>query len=719
MNKRYLIKIFIPLVVFLIVGFCIITNSAGDYRIYLSTDLPFSYRLHSSTPADYIPFVWAGAEEWNDVESAFWEFEQGPLTNSGNPGFNGENLVYFDFVGDNFEPGTNTIAFSQTFTSTVGGYHAVESDYIYNARDFEPGLNGEPGRQDLQSISIHELGHHFGLDHTGLPGGASSGCGPQVPQAVMWAFGTAGDTSHRHLHIEDVMGISALYPTWVIQGTVTDGSTSTPISNAEVMLNGTFGADIGPVINPIGNRRNRVGLVLNSLHTDSTGEFQSVVINQNFSISADGFGYFPNDATINFNPPGGFGNTEIIVQDLQLQPTPNVQLQVSLTDSVNTIPVQFTYEIYWMERLDSALVTGSSNLSGTFTETLSSAEYYMLKLESGHPYPHEFIFENLYLSESGLTLDVETKPVSVLYVMDSDNSDKEETNLNSLKRSNYEFAVLDNETEPIVTKSLDAFSHPLILFWYSAGDTTLNSDELQFLKEHLLSGGRLVLTGINIAEQISDSLIQNYIGVNFDANVLPFPLKGFPGDIIGDGISFSAIGGWKDRLLLSDNPISNVYKSFYYGTGIADTTKIGGVRFESGEFDYKGFFLGLGFESISDTNKVDTLLSRVLAYTSDTSDIPTSVLYSDNLPLQYYLGQNYPNPFNPNTIIKFAIPLREKVELKVFNSIGEEVKTLVNKELEAGYHSIEFNAGSLASGVYYYRLKMNRFEQTKKLILLK
>jgi hypothetical protein len=59
------------------------------------------------------------------------------------------------------------------------------------------------------------------------------------------------------------------------------------------------------------------------------------------------------------------------------------------------------------------------------------------------------------------------------------------------------------------------------------------------------------------------------------------------------------------------------------------------------------------------------------------------------------------------------------VELKVFNSLGQEVATLVNKELNAGYHRIEFNAGSLSSGVYFYRLKTQNFEQTKKLLLLK
>jgi hypothetical protein len=718
MNKKYFIKMLAPLAVFAITGFCIITNISGDYRIYFSSDLPFSYRLHTSTPAEYIPVVWAGAQEWNNVEAAYFEFVQGPFTSNGSLGFNGENLVYFDFVGENFEPGTNVIAFSSTFTSNLGGYHAVESDYIYNARDFEPGINGEPGRQDLHSISAHELGHHLGLDHTGLPGGASSGCGPLVQAAVMWAFGSSGDTSRRHLHIEDIVGVSALYPNWVIEGTVTDASSNQPVVNTSVMLNGTVGAEIGPVINPIGNRRNRVGLVQDQILTDNNGFFRSVVVNRNFSVKVDGFGYYPDSASINFNPPSGYGNTQIITQNLQLQPTPLVNLTVSLTDTINQIPIQFEYEIYWMGNPDSALISSTSDPSGNFSETISSAEYYFLKLKLPHPYKLEINYANLYIPETGLTLNIGTKPVSIIYVMDSDNSDNEESNLRALKRSNYEFAVVDNEIEPIITKSLESFIHPITLFWYAAGTQALNTQELDFLREHLRNSGNLILTGRNIAEQTSDSLLENYIGVIYDSNVLPFPVKGFEGDVVGDNISFSAVGGWKERLTLSNNPVSDVYRSFHYGTGTADTVRIAAVRFENNQHNYKGYFMGFGFESIGDSVKTDQVLRRVLEYTTGFAP-PTSVIASDVLPVQYYLAQNYPNPFNPSTVISFSIPVRERVELKIFNSLGQEVAALINKELEAGIHRIEFNAASYASGVYFYRLKTDNFVQTKKLLLLK
>jgi hypothetical protein len=92
----------------------------------------------------------------------------------------------------------------------------------------------------------------------------------------------------------------------------------------------------------------------------------------------------------------------------------------------------------------------------------------------------------------------------------------------------------------------------------------------------------------------------------------------------------------------------------------------------------------------------------------------------------FRLDQNYPNPFNPITTISYSIPVRSEVSLKVYDILGKEVSILVNEEKNAGTYNIRFNAGSLASGVYLYRLETSTnnnvsrtFTQTKKLILLK
>lgn len=88
-------------------------------------------------------------------------------------------------------------------------------------------------------------------------------------------------------------------------------------------------------------------------------------------------------------------------------------------------------------------------------------------------------------------------------------------------------------------------------------------------------------------------------------------------------------------------------------------------------------------------------------------------------PFVYKLNQNYPNPFNPVTTISFTMPKTEKVNLTVYNSIGQKVAVLINNQLNQGLHLIDWYAGQLASGIYFYKLQVGPFSQTKKMLLLK
>ena len=85
----------------------------------------------------------------------------------------------------------------------------------------------------------------------------------------------------------------------------------------------------------------------------------------------------------------------------------------------------------------------------------------------------------------------------------------------------------------------------------------------------------------------------------------------------------------------------------------------------------------------------------------------------------FSLAQNYPNPFNPSTQIDFSIPQQSNVQLKVYNTLGQLVATLVNGNLSAGSHSVTFNAQNLASGLYIYRLSAGNFTSVKKMMMLK
>ncbi len=93
--------------------------------------------------------------------------------------------------------------------------------------------------------------------------------------------------------------------------------------------------------------------------------------------------------------------------------------------------------------------------------------------------------------------------------------------------------------------------------------------------------------------------------------------------------------------------------------------------------------------------------------------------YNSELPADFMLSQNYPNPFNPTTNIKFSIANPGLTSLKIYNTLGKEVASLVNQYLQAGSYDADWNAGGFSSGVYFYRLQANGFVQTKRMLLIK
>jgi hypothetical protein len=92
---------------------------------------------------------------------------------------------------------------------------------------------------------------------------------------------------------------------------------------------------------------------------------------------------------------------------------------------------------------------------------------------------------------------------------------------------------------------------------------------------------------------------------------------------------------------------------------------------------------------------------------------------NNEVPHEYNLMQNYPNPFNPVTNISFSIPKAGHVELKIYDVLGREAATIVNEFKQAGNYTVNFNASSFSSGVYFYTIKSGDFTGTKKMVLVK
>jgi len=144
------------------------------------------------------------------------------------------------------------------------------------------------------------------------------------------------------------------------------------------------------------------------------------------------------------------------------------------------------------------------------------------------------------------------------------------------------------------------------------------------------------------------------------------------------------------------------------GAGI-DSLEIGGTWYYCPPFCYNGNPRPNPSGSVPDIGACESPLPNPVGVDDDISFIPN----------EFALSQNYPNPFNPATTIKFGLPERSFVELRVYDILGREITTLVNEELDSGYYETNFNAVNLSSGIYVYQIKAGDFVNTKKMILMK
>ncbi len=289
--------------------------------------------------------------------------------------------------------------------------------------------------------------------------------------------------------------------------------------------------------------------------------------------------------------------------------------------------------------------------------------------------------------------------------------------------------VLDQEfpyTTGIVSRDalydgIDLSNFNLIV--WSAGDAypVFNDFEVTALQSYLDIGGRLLIDGQNIGEDIFDPNGQSQFAQSFYNDYLhadyvdtwghSYLVNGIDGDPISDQIVVSFSG-------IYDRSPDQVAPHDNYGTALftfGTTSNYSGIRSDDG--NTRVVYFSFGFEQISNQDARDTLIARSVRWLMD--GVAVGVKDNQNSISTFNLQQNYPNPFNPTTKIKYSIPEASLVSLKVYDILGNEVASLVNQEKQAGTYEVQFNATSLSSGVYLYKIKSGSFVQTKKMIVLK
>jgi len=208
------------------------------------------------------------------------------------------------------------------------------------------------------------------------------------------------------------------------------------------------------------------------------------------------------------------------------------------------------------------------------------------------------------------------------------------------------------------------------------------------------------------------------------------------------GFSQFGIGGNSaDNPLNTDAPLPVMLSSFISNVAGRNVilkwmtgTEINNSGFDierkgfSGEFVKVGFVQGKGTVStpssyeFTDRNLISGKYSYRLKQIDNNGNFEYYSLNGDvvvGVPSKFDLSQNYPNPFNPSTKINFDMPKDGLVSLKIYDMLGREVTTLVNEIRTAGYYTVDFNASSLSSGIYFYRINAGDFSSVKNMVIVK
>jgi len=245
-------------------------------------------------------------------------------------------------------------------------------------------------------------------------------------------------------------------------------------------------------------------------------------------------------------------------------------------------------------------------------------------------------------------------------------------------------------------------------------------EEVDALQDYLDNGGRLFINGQDIGadifettgfSQFAQSFYNNYLHADYVANSSnTFLVNGYDGDPITDGVSFilnSIYERFPESISAYDASATPIFK---YLNG----PLIGGVRAQTTA--HRVVYFGIGLEQVEQSEIRDTLVARTIRWlTEGINYTGDDELYVNSFSLE----QNYPNPFNPSTMITYSLAEEVKVNLKIYDVMGREVAQLINETQNAGTHNYNFDASSLSSGIYFYKLSAGDFVSVKKMTLLK
>ncbi len=331
--------------------------------------------------------------------------------------------------------------------------------------------------------------------------------------------------------------------------------------------------------------------------------------------------------------------------------------------------------------------------------------------------------------------------VDVLIVDDDGGQDYETYYQAALDSAGKSHGTLDNATTLIDTERMAPFS---AVVWFTGEATpVLTGEDREAISGYLDGGGRLFISGQDIASALcdsasgeSDSSAVVWFESTFSAayhieNTGEFLLNGIPGNSISNGCTLSVSGGdgagnqtAPDILApifgatLFAYPVfrySNIWEYLPGVTAMAAFTVSTGIS--------RVVYFAFGFEAIDNAADRALVMERIMAYFAGPTPVGDQAA-AGSLPEKFSLSPNYPNPFNATTAFALYVPGEHSipVTLKIYNILGQEVRTLIDGPVRPGSHLILWDgtdrAGTdLASGVYFARMASGSFSQTRKIVL--
>ena len=251
----------------------------------------------------------------------------------------------------------------------------------------------------------------------------------------------------------------------------------------------------------------------------------------------------------------------------------------------------------------------------------------------------------------------------------------------------------------------------------------LNAAEQAAITDYLADGGRLFLSGQNIAQGLhtgSPDFLANVLHASWNVNNTQSKiLTGETGNPVGDGLLANCnTGGQGSGSCTSPDGISVLEPALVAFSYTDAGLNLGGLTYEDDLTGAKLVYFSFPFEAISGQGGSSTqvqVLQAILDFFGPVSGIEPGV----QIPVQQALVQAYPNPFNPTAVIRFQIPAASRVRVEMFDVTGKPVGEVSDGWFEAGSHEVSFNGSALASGIYIYRLTADDFTAGGKVVLMK